>query len=713
MIDRLPLDLSPFIGRDDLLTDVTALLGRARLITLTGPGGTGKTRLALRVAAGLDHVRLADLGTLTDPARLWEHLAIALGIHHHGPTGPDVIAAHLDRRPRVLILDTCDQVVAQAAAAATDLLRAAPRLRILATSRQRLGVDGEHTVAVPPLSVPDAARLFTALATAGGVTPAALTDRAAVEKLCRHLDGLPLAVKLAAGRARTMSLPELIERTGDRFGLLTPLQRVVDLSYHQCTPAEQALWAATSVFAGPFTTAAARAVSGDDHAADTIDGLVDKSVLIAATDTHPARFTMLDTLREYGLRRLEDPTTARDRHRDHYRDYLARAADTWYGTDELDVMAGVRDEVPDIVTAVDHSLHRGDIAAARALCRDLVRTRAPFFAGFLDLAATRLHRVLAHPDPVDRAVTAGAAAWIAATQGRPDATRELLKAARDSPFAPDAAAVLLDADPAVLPALHAARAAGGGDGHMATMMWAIGSAFTDVDAHTATTEYLAEAERSGAPWAVSWALWTAALAAQRAGDLDRATALLDRCLRAQRSMNDRWGQTWSIELAAWIIAARLAGTPDQGEARRAAWLLGAGTARRKRLGVDLAGLRPFADSDRRARELITAVLGEPALHTEITAGRQGHQHAIRIALGEPVSRRASTPTGGGLTTREHEIARLVADGLTSPQIALRLRISARTVDTHIRNIGAKLGLSNRAAIAAWAAAKPFSGTRLP
>ncbi|HWS35011.1 MAG TPA: LuxR C-terminal-related transcriptional regulator [Actinoplanes sp.] len=701
----LPLDLSPFIGRDDLLATVITLLHQNRLITLTGPGGTGKTRLALRAAATTGHARIADLGTLGDPDGLWDHLAFTLGVHHHGTAGPDTIAAHLTPRPTLLILDTCDEVVPQAAAAATALLHAAPRLRILATSRQRLGIDGEHTIAVPPLTVPDAARLFTTLATAAGVTPAALADQARVEELCRHLDGLPLAVKLAAGRARTMSLPELIERTTDRFDLLTGLQRVVDLSYRLCTPAEQRLWAATSVFAGPFTTAAAHAVAGDPDTAATIDGLVDKSVLIAATDTHPARFTMLDTLREYGRRTLSDPVAARNRHRDHYRSYLAGAATGWYGPGELDVMAGVHRELPDIVTAVDHSLQHGDIVAARALCRDLVRTRTPFFAGFLDLVLTRLQRVLADPDPTDRAATAGAAAWIAATQGRPALSRELLPAAGDDPFAAGATAVLLDADPTVLPALDKARAAGGGDGHMATMMWAIGSAFAapPADAAAATAAYLAEAEQSGAPWAVSWALWTAALAAQRAGDLDRATGLLNRCLHAQRSMNDQWGQTWSIQLAAWTIAARLATDPDPVQARRGAWLLGAGTARRKRLGVDLSGLRPFADSDHRAHTAITGILGEDATTTEITAGRQGHQHAIRIALDEPVSRRASSPPGGGLTTREREIAGLVAAGLTSPKIALRLRISARTVDTHIRNISAKLGLANRAAIAAWAA----------
>ncbi|MFC4068456.1 ATP-binding protein [Actinoplanes subglobosus] len=701
-------DLGPFVGRDDLLTTATTLLGHVRLLTLTGPGGVGKTRLALRVATRLDEHYLADLGTLHDPGpqHLWAHLALALGIRHHGAAGPDVVLAHLAHRPAVLILDTCDRLVPQAAAVATHLLSAAPRLRIMATSRQRLGVDGEHTLPVPPLTRADAADLFTRLAAAGGVLPAALSNRHTVDELCRHLDGLPLAIKLAAGRARTMSLPELIDRTGDRFSLLTPLQRVVDLSYQLCTPDEQALWSATAVFAGPFTMAAAAAVAGPGDITAAVEGLVDKSVLTAATDTHPARFSMLDTLREYGLRRLPDENKARDRHRDHYRDYLATAATDWFGPRELAIMDAVRQELPDIVTAVDHSLATGAVDDARALCRDLARTRAPYFWGFLDLAYTQLSRALpGDGNPAHQAVTAAAAGWIAATQGRPDAARTLLDPLAGLPippvqFAIAAAGVLLDDDPDAVTRLAAIRdQATHGDRNMVTMMWAIGAAF-HADT-TAPATHLAEAEQAGAPWAVSWALWTSALAAQRTGDLDRAGDLINRCLRLQRSMDDQWGQTWSIELCAWILADTAdTREPDR---RRAAWLLGAAHARQQRLGVHLAGMRPFAAGHRRARTRLHALLGPDATADEFAAGRQGHAHALRIALGEPTPRHASAPRAGGLTTREQEIARLVADGLTSAQIALRLRISARTADTHIRNIGGKLGRPNRAAIAAWAA----------
>jgi predicted ATPase/DNA-binding CsgD family transcriptional regulator len=738
-IGSLPLDLGPFIGRDDLLDTAGGLLRRTRLLTLTGTGGVGKTRLATRHAAAHDTTCHADLTALHDPGphHLWAHLALALGIHHHGAAGPGVVLTHLAQRPTLLILDACDHLVGQAAAVATHLLRAAPRLRILATSRQRLGVDGEHTLAVPPLNRTDTARLFTELAAAHGVLPAALSNRHAVDELCRHLDGLPLAVKLAAGRARTMSLPELIDRIGDRFSLLSALERVVDLSYDRCTPDEQALWAATSVFAGPFTMTAAAAVAGPGDVAAAIEGLVDKSVLTAATDTSPARFGMLDTLREYGLRRLPDESKARDRHRDHYRDWLNRAARDWFGPAELQIMDAVRRELPDIITAVDHSLATGAVTDARALCRDLARTRAPYFWGFLDLARTQLMRALPGDgdptgpgDPTDRtdhAATAAAAGWIAATQGRTSTARDLLAPVRDIPtppvqFATAASSLMLDGDPTAVE--HLARLRDrltGADRHMTTMMWAIGAALA-ADT-TAPAVYLAEAEAAAAPWAISWALWSCALAAHRNDDDTRATALIGRCLRLQRTMDDQWGQTWSIELAAWILTGTctdtgphptgtrdstgrgLAGDNDGSHitaARRAAWLLGAAHARQRHLGVDLHGMRPLADGHTRTRTRLDALLGAPTTGQEFTAGQQGHTHALRIALNEPTPRRASAPAGGGLTTREQEIARLVADGLTSPQIAARLRISARTADTHIRNIGGKLALPNRAAIAAWA-----------
>jgi non-specific serine/threonine protein kinase len=171
-------------------------------------------------------------------------------------------------------------------------------------------------------------------------------------------------------------------------------------------------------------------------------------------------------------------------------------------------------------------------------------------------------------------------------------------------------------------------------------------------------------------------------------------------------MDDQWGQTWSLELCAWTIAAQLDRAPRSAdEARRAAWLLGAAQARQRRLGVTLAGLRPFAEGRTRARARIATVLTEATIGGAMAAGARGQAHALRVALGEPTPRRPTASTRDGLTDREREVAMLVAAGLTSAEIGAQLRIGRRTVDTHVRNLMAKLGMHRRAAIAAWAASR--------
>src|SRR2546429_7869230 len=180
---NLPLDIAAFIGRDAELVQACHLLSHVRLLTLTGPGGVGKTRLALRVASRLqtsahDGTWMIDLGGLHDPSgctpeRLYAHMALALDIRHHGSAGLDVLLDHLRSRRVLLILDNCEHLVPPTRPCVTALLRAAPHVRVLATSRQALGADGEHTLAVPPLPQPVAIDLFTARATAAGVDIAA------------------------------------------------------------------------------------------------------------------------------------------------------------------------------------------------------------------------------------------------------------------------------------------------------------------------------------------------------------------------------------------------------------------------------------------------------------------------------------------------------------------------------------------------------------
>ncbi|WP_045747821.1 ATP-binding protein [Actinoplanes rectilineatus] len=684
-----------------MVHQIGALLQHAPLVTLTGSGGVGKSRIA------------AHLGELSDDCRVVD--------------GGDLLATDLTGRRGLLILDNLDRVVGPARAVVLALLGAEPELRILATSRERLNVDGEHVVPVPPLSTSDSVRLFIELATAAGATTAAAADLGTLERLSRNLDGLPLAVKLAAGRARTLPLDQLIARTADRFTLLGELDDTVGLSYELCTGTEQAVWRAASVFTGSFTLEAVEHVAaGTGDVLDAVDGLVNKSVLTM----HDGRFHMLGTVRGYGARRLAGEE--RTRHRDYHRGLLDRAATGWFGPDEVAVMTAVHRELPDITAAVGHSLAIGDHRDARRMVRDLVRTRAPFFSGSLDAVAELLRQVIDasvptirdDEDAADLAATMATAGWVAATRGRHRTSGTLLAAAhallhdRDLPisapvlFAEAGAEVLLHGTRKPIGQLAAARElfAGpqvAGDRHMTTMMLTIATVLAGESETVAEAgrEHLRQAEEAGAPWAVSWARWASAQAALRDGRLDEALALVTRCLREQHVMGDRWGRTWSLEALAVILAARL-GTGDDATAgaHRAAWLLGAARARHQQQGVTVAGLGPFARLRDRAHARIVEVIGEDTTVREYAGGAKSTDaDAVRVALGEPVSRRASAKANpGGLTNRELDVVTCIAEGMTNPQIAVQLHIAPRTVDTHVLAIGRKLGLPNRVAIAVWA-----------
>ncbi|GIM93196.1 helix-turn-helix transcriptional regulator [Paractinoplanes toevensis] len=752
-----PWDIEPFVGRDDVLTAACSLLDDARLVCLTGPGGIGKTRLALRAAsamggAAVDGAWIIDFAGFDgrddrSPERLYAHVALALGIRQHGPTDLGVLVGYLRSRRALLILDSCEYLLPQLRDLATQLLQATPNLQILATSRQVLGIYGERALTVPPLSKADSVSLFTQVAIAAGAPPTALADTTALSRLCHQLDGLPLAIRLAAVKTRSLSLPELIDRLNDRFRLLTDstraiddrhstLSKVVDLSYDMCTDNEQRVWARASVFVAPFDLLAAEAVvAGPDidpgTLVDLITGLVDKSVITVDTTTSPARYTMLGTLREYGRRQLDavgEASAVQARHRDHYRRFLEHAVRTWLSREELTILADVRRELPDVLAAIDHSITDDDLAAARALSRDLVRSRAPFFMGFLSLAGAYLRRVITASNPTpadpqdaaDLAATIAAAAWIAATQGHRDDARTLLDSADSllsshqlpalAPvlFARGGGDTLLTGDRNAIGLLAEARArfaepATVGDKHMTTMMWSIAHAFAgDIDdAEQSSRDYLNEAEQAGAPWAISWALWASALAALQGGRLKHATKDIGRCLELQRSMDDQWGQTWSIELCAWIIAARLGDAPDPtAEAHRAAWLLGAARARQQKLGVDLTGLRPLAKGHAHAHTLLSPFLSNSAVEQIAQGGEQAHHDAVDVALGGRIPRRLNTTATDTLTERESQVAKLIAEGFTSPKISEQLNISTRTVDAHIRNIMGKLGVHTRAAIVA-------------
>ena len=393
---NVPRPLTVCLGRQRELRDVLELLDSHRLVTLVGPGGAGKTRLAYEVAHELapavpEGVWLADLAGVRDAGGVLSVLVRALRLDESvlaGGASPrtldDVALALADRR-LVLLVDNCEHVVDEVAVLVESLLAHCPDLRVLATSRETLGVPGEFLYVVPPLPLDDAVELFVERASAGAAAPvAALTDgaRDLVVEICRRLDGLPLAIELAAARARHLDLAEIVDRLDRRFELLTegprtaaPRQRtlraVVDWSYELLDPDEQRVFERLSVFSGGATLEAARAVCADGdvdpRAVETLLGrLVDKSLVVLRRTPAGARFGLLQTLADYGADRLaergETAATIR-RHVEWARTLAARAAMSRAQAGSVTEVRAVQLEAANLQQAIAWALEEDPLVA--------------------------------------------------------------------------------------------------------------------------------------------------------------------------------------------------------------------------------------------------------------------------------------------------------------------------------------------------------------
>ncbi len=338
---NLPRQVTSFIGRARALAEVRELLNRSRLLTLVGFGGIGKSRLALQASASVmndyaDGVWLVEMAPLTDPRLVPQTVAAALGVREEaGRPVLEALLKYVRDRQLLLVVDCCEHLVRACAELASQMLHAGPRLKILATSRERLNVEGESTFPVRPLAVPEPQQSITLDALqryeavhlfidrAVGVQPAfQLTSHtaAAVADICHHVEGIPLAIELAAARMRAMSVENLAERVGDRFRLLTrgdpmaaprqqTLRALIDWSYDHLSDREKTLFRRLAVFVGGWTLDAAEVVgAGDDlEAIDVLDflsDLIEKSLVVM--DAEGKRFRLLDTVREYALERLEE-----------------------------------------------------------------------------------------------------------------------------------------------------------------------------------------------------------------------------------------------------------------------------------------------------------------------------------------------------------------------------------------------------------------------
>jgi predicted ATPase/DNA-binding SARP family transcriptional activator len=380
----VPESLTALVGRDDHVRELTRMFSDHRFITLVGPGGVGKTRLALEVARDesnrLSHgACLVELAHVGDPEGVAAAIASALEL-----PDPNRLAEMIGSRDLLILLDNCEHVINTAAEVAEDLLRRCPGLRLLATSREGLRVGGETIWPVPPLANDDAVQLFVERARAAGAQLAMSEDvRAAVSDICVRLDGLPLAIELAAARTRAFPIQQISSRLNDRFRLLTggsrtalprqqTLRAVVDWSYELLFDDEQRVFERLSVFLGGCDLATAEAVCADESLdaadlGDIIQTLVDKSLVVAVPNGDELRFTQLQTLAQYGREKLAergDAERIRDAMAAHYARLCSRSATAYVGDDQGTWLQAVDQEQDNLRAALEWAVANDDAETA-------------------------------------------------------------------------------------------------------------------------------------------------------------------------------------------------------------------------------------------------------------------------------------------------------------------------------------------------------------
>jgi len=756
--------------------DVQALVRAHSLVTLSGVGGVGKTRLAVAVAAGLeaefpDGAWLVELAPVGDPDAVPDAIANALGITPQGVPVIDAVVEAVAGRRLLIVVDNCEHVLAAAAAAITRITTRSGTPRILATSREHLLVAGEALVAVAPLDVEggvtaDAVTLFVERAKTSrpGFGIFDEPTAAAVIEICRTLDGLPLGIELAAARMAAMSAAEVRDRLADRFRLLTgpehapdrqsTLRSTVAWSYDLLDDHERALLRMASVFAGGFDLGALCVVAeaGDDiEALRLLDSLVRKSLVVAHHGGQRTRYAMFETIRTYADERLAQ-TGAQEATRDRHAGYFAHEAaarwERWNGPGWHEEVDWVRAELANLRTAYRWASGREDVAVATDIAAHaaLMGFSVELFEtigwaeGLLDQAER---------EDVPRLPRLYAAAGYACFVGR--AAAAAANAHR---------AVELETQPGYEPC----------EPGYATFIEALGRVYCgDLAGYVELTHDVAALPGSSRAYGI--AAYVDGL--QSAGRVDEALELTAAALEAAHELaNPYWvaytswivGLAWSKAdpqraLATWDEAVAYIGVHDvrffEGFMARDAALLHTSDGQlESALALFAASIEAFLRTGAVAQLVITlaslpalferldrpAVAGTllgamsreegsfhhvPALaelgprlreslgderpeRWEATGAAMELQEAAAYALNQiDVARQALALAGqqgalAGLTAREQEVLRLVADGATTRAISERLFISAKTADNHIQHIYTKVGVTNRAAATRWA-----------
>lgn len=763
---RLPVPADLLVGRDRELAALSGVLAseRARLVTLTGPPGIGKTRLAVACAAAYAELTgraavFLDLAPVQDPGLVVAELAQAVGIEPR--SGTDLIGqlAAAGSEHQLVVLDNCEHLLA-AAADVGRVLAACPRLLVLATSRERLRLSAEQEFLVPPLALPAPAEVADLATLAANASVALLVDRARrinpgfiltaanaalLASACARLEGLPLAIELAAARLKVLTPAELLLRLGRRMEVLTgstrdvparqrALRDAIAWSYDLLDRNEQALFRSLSAFVGTWTLADAASVCGvtTGHMLAPVESLLDKSLIRRLPDDEDtAEFAMLESLREFAaeqLASLGETDDVRATHADHFAGLAVQFEASIGLPEERRSWPHWGRHHADLRAALDYCLETGEQARALPLAAALgwyYHTR-----GAVGQGEALVNRVLAmdiaqRDRPRDEQDgVAGALAGVLEVAGilslgtgQPRRAEELLlralatsEACGDERRAAIACAFLG----------HVARAGGQWDqaaewhrraeegfrlgDNAQGVAWArhdLGLLARDrgdlPHAATLLRASLRDFRELDYPWAVAWSAWGLGTALSAQGDLINACPLLAEALSIYREVDDPRGVAQCMEALAEISSERT-------HYETAARLIGSATALRNRLSAP----PPDAEQERTAAVELTLArsLGPDVAARLIQAGRamaarQAAELAMAVALGSAPADR-DRPDSVRLTRRERQVAALVSSGRTNRQIGRVLGISEKTTEVHLQHVMAKLDARNRAEVAGWA-----------